>query len=106
MAKKKTKTLKAAGPKRDIAAVWKVLILFNILVSSFGFWMIYSQNNYILGAIQRNLPVAIPMDYKGTSTIINPFTGQFIAVNSLTLAGTLMGMLALVGIYFLLKESL
>lgn len=94
----------AAG--RDIAAVWKVMIISNILLSVFGFWMIYSQNNYMMDAIQQNLPIAVPADYKGTSLVINPITGQFMAVNSVTLAGTLVGVLVLVGTYYLLRESL
>ena len=110
MARKRKRVTRSAGrtaqPAGDIAAVWKVIIIFNILLSIFGFWMIYSQNNYIMDAIQKNLPVAVPGDYKGTSVVVNPFTGQFISVNSITLAGTLLGVLVLVGMYYLLSENL
>lgn len=95
-----------SGARTDITSVWKALIIFNILLSVFGFWMIYSQNNYILEAIQQHLPIAVPADYKGTSLVVNPFTGQFMAVNSITLAGTMIGILVLVGTYYLLKETL
>jgi len=99
----KTKSKRTLG---DIAAVWKALILFNMLLSVFGFWMIYSQNNYMLDVIESNLPVAIVGDYKGTSIVVNPLTGQFIMVNSITVAGVFLAILSLVGMYFLLQENL
>lgn len=102
-------TRNAVGSARrtgDVASVWKMLIIFNILLSIFGFWMIYSQNNYIMDSIQDNLPIAVPADYKGTSVVVNPFTGHFISVNSITLAGTMMGIMVLVGMYFVLSEKL
>jgi hypothetical protein len=105
MKRSKTKPRRGSSTA-DVASVWKMLIIFNILLSIFGFWMIYSQNNYIMDSIQDNLPVAVPADYKGTSVVVNPFTGQFISVNSITLAGTLMGVLVLVGMYFVLSEKL
>jgi hypothetical protein len=106
MKKAKRKSTRVGSSRVDMAATWKVLILFNMMLSIFGFWMIYSQNNYMMDAIQQKLPVAIPADYKGTSIVVNPFTGQFISVNSITLTGTFMGILVLVGTYFVLKEGL
>jgi len=110
MAKRKSKrsTRKSSRARtiRDLPAIWKSLVIFNLLITTFGFWMIYSQNNYIMSAIERSFPVALPADYKGTSVVISPLTGQFIAVNSITFTGTLLGVLSLVGIYFLLKEKL
>jgi hypothetical protein len=108
--KRKVRTTKKSSTRRisvrDIAAVWKALIVFNMIISVAGFWMVYSQNNYIMDAIERSFPVALPADYKGTSVVISPLTGQFIAVSSITAIGTLLGVLALAGMYFLLKENL
>jgi len=90
----------------DLSAVWKSLILFNILATVLGFWMIYSQNNYILEAVEKNMPLSIPEYYKGTAVVVNPFTGRVIAINSFTLTGTLMGFMVLFAMYFLLRENL
>lgn len=105
--KMKTKTTSAKRTsEKDIAAVWKALVIFNLIITSFGFWIVYSQNNYIMDSIERSFPVALPADYKGTSVVISPLTGQFIAISSLTTTGILLALLALVGTYFLLKENL
>ena len=108
MAKRKTRRSSGAGSGsgRDMAAVWKVLIIFNILLTAFGFWSTYSQNNYMMTLMQKTMPISVPIDYKETSIVINPLTGQFMAVNSFTFGGTLVGILALVGVYFLLKETM
>lgn len=104
--KRRTKTSSKRISVRDIAAVWKALIVFNMIISVAGFWMVYSQNNYIMDAIERSFPVVLPADYRGTSVVISPLTGQFVAVSSITAIGTLLGVLALAGMYFLLKENL
>ena len=108
MARKKRskKTSSKRFSVRDIAAVWKALIVFNMIISVAGFWMVYSQNNYIMDAIERSFPIALPADYKGTSVVISPLTGQFVAISSITAIGTLLGVLALTGMYFLLKENM
>jgi len=110
MARRKTKRPRTkrrkARTRTSITAVWKSLILFNLLISAFGFWLIYSQNNYMLEMIESNLPVSIYAPYKTTSVVVNPLTGQFMIVNSVTLAGMFLAIAALMGMYFLLQERL
>ena len=107
MKRRKRKSSRAKRAARgDVVAVWKALIIFNLFISAFGFGMIYTQNNSILQAIQSNLPVSIPAAQTATAVVINPITGQFVAINAISTVGILLATLSLVGMYFLLKENL
>ena len=108
---KKTKRLSrisrySISSRIDAAAFWKALILFNLMISAFGFWLIYSQNNYILETIQSELPVAVAGDYKVTAVVVNPITGQFMMINSITVAGVFAGMMAFSVLYVFAKKNL
>lgn len=85
--------------------MWKGLVVGNLFITLFTFWMIYSQNTFIINQIQDNMPIAIPNDYKGTSYVQNPITGNLVTVNSFAPVATLVGVVSLLGIYFLFKEE-
>jgi hypothetical protein len=85
--------------------MWKGIVVGNIFITIFAFWMVYSQNTLILSQIQGNIPVSIPADYKGTSIVVNPFTGNFMNVNSFAPVATLFSVISLITIYFLFREA-
>ena len=96
------KAIKGAGKiraaNREFTALWRTLVLMNLFITLFGFWMIYSQNEYTMRLIATRLPVAIPAQYHHTAVVVNPLTGRFIFVNTFTtlaLFGVLLAVLVL-----------
>ena len=113
MAKRKTsaKKLKSSSVGRsvkaeDFSSIWKTLILFNLALSAFSGWMLYSQNKSIMETLKTSVPLAVPELSGQTATVVNPFTGHFITVGSFTPVASLLGVLTLIGVYFFLRETM
>lgn len=76
--------------------LWKTLIVFNLLISIFIIWTLYSQNVYIFELVQERNPIVVAANTPQTAIIINPFTGSFILVNSFTLFGVLLVLITII----------
>lgn len=76
--------------------LWKVLIVFNLLISIFIIWTLYSQNIYIFELVQERNPIVVAANTPQTAVVINPFTGSFILVNSFTLFSVLVVLIVII----------
>ena len=105
---KRANTRAKSSQKNDIAGFWKALVLGNIILTLFTFYMIYSQNTYIIQRMEEMLPIsiALPGDSASTSVVINPITGNFISVANIAPITAILGMLSMIGMYFLIRETL
>ncbi|MDI6798699.1 MAG: hypothetical protein QMD12_01735 [Candidatus Aenigmarchaeota archaeon] len=90
--------------KERFSKEWRFLILANLLIAIFGFWINYSQIEYIARILERNLPISIPTPYPQTPLVI-PGTGAFILIDSSIVLGTFLAIVfILIFLYFIYKK--
>jgi len=61
--------------------LWKRLVVGNIVLTLFLFWILYSQISYLTNLVENRLPFTIPESTSQTAIVINPVTGSFVLVN-------------------------
>jgi len=90
--------------KNGLSKEWRFLILINLLIAIFGFWINYSQIEYITRILEKNLPISIPAPYHQTAIVI-PGTGAFILTDSSTVLGIFLAIVfILIFFYFIYKK--
>ena len=83
--------------------LWKSIIIGNIFLTLFLFWVLYSQITYLTSLVENKLPYAIPASFPSTAIVVNPFTGSFVIVNFPTVLVVLIGIIVFILMIFLLK---
>jgi len=90
--------------KETFPKEWRLLILISILISIFGFWVNYSQIQYIIRILEKNLPISIPEHQHQTAVVI-PATGAFLLIDSSVLLGIFLAIVfVLIFYYFIYKK--
>jgi len=83
--------------------LWKSIIIGNIFLTLFLFWVLYSQITFLTSLVENKLPYAIPASSPYTAIVVNPFTGSFVIVNFPTVLVVLIGIIVFILMIFLLK---
>jgi len=90
--------------KDKFSSLWKSLIVIDLLISIFIFWMLYSQNMYLFEIIKGERPVVVASNTPQTAIVIYPLTGSFIQINSFMLFSFLLFILIIVALLFWYKK--
>lgn len=64
---------------------WRVLVVSSLILSVFGIYLTYSQNAYLISVLEGKVPLSTPQTFSQTSVVLNPFTGNFVAVSSVSM---------------------
>jgi len=60
--------------------LWQSLIVADIFLTLFLFWIVYSRLAYLTQLLQYKLPLVTPELTSHTTIVANPLTGSFILV--------------------------
>jgi hypothetical protein len=86
------------------AQIWKLLVIGNIILTLFLFWILYSQVSYLTKLVENALPYAIPEQVSRTAIVINPVTGFFVLINFPVILVVLIGIAIIFALIYLFKS--
>jgi|GEM_PF-1564436 hypothetical protein len=86
------------------AQIWKLLVIGNIILTVFLFWILYSQVSYLTKLVENALPYAIPEQVSRTAIVINPVTGFFVLINFPVILVVLIGIAIIFALIYLFKS--
>jgi len=87
---------------RDIA--WKGLVIGNIVLTLFLFYILYSQMSYLTYIVENKLPYTVPEIGRKTAVVINPLTGSFVLINSPVILTVVLCIVIIFGLVYLFKH--
>jgi hypothetical protein len=83
--------------------LWKLIVIGNIFLTLFLFWVLYSQITYLTSLVENKLPYVIPASSSYTAIVVNPFTGSFLILNFPTVLVVLMCVIVFIFLVLLLR---
>ena len=84
--------------------LWKTLIIGNLILTLFLFWILYSQISYLTNLVEKKLPITIPEVTSHTAIVTNPITGSFIFINLPIIPVVLISIIIIFGLIYLFRS--
>jgi hypothetical protein len=91
-------------PRKVKDFAWKWLVIGNIVLTLYLFYILYSQISYLTYIVENKLPYTVPEVGSKTAVVINPLTGSFVLIDSPVILTALLGIVITFGLVYLFKR--
>lgn len=91
-------------PKKVKDLAWKWLVIGNIVLTLFLFYILYSQISYLTYILENKLPYTVPEIGTKTAVVINPLTGSFVLIDSPVILTAILGVIIVFGLIYLFRS--